>query len=77
MPRRLPTSIGYASTLTELLVALRGPAGDELTDNQWCELPTFGGTEPRDTQGVWSWDETHLLVGDGRAELRILPREGW
>lgn len=30
-----------------------------------CELPTFGGTEPASTDGVWSWDANALLVGEG------------
>lgn len=38
-------------------------------------LPTFGGAEPDDTGGIWSWDETRLLVGSGR--LRIVTREEW
>lgn len=43
----------------------------------WEELPTFGGAEPRNTVGVWSWDETRLLVGEGRDDLRIIDREEW
>ena len=38
-------------------------------------LPTFGGEEPNDTDRVWSWDETCLLVGTGRfRDWRIAPR---
>ena len=37
-------------------------------------LPTFGGTEPADTTGIWSWDSTRLLVGDGSADLEIVER---
>jgi len=39
----------------------------------WSSLPTFGGREPNDTAEVWSWDATHLLVGD-QQELEIVPR---
>ncbi len=28
-------------------------------------LPTFGGKEPSDTRGIWSWDKTRLLYADG------------
>lgn len=28
-------------------------------------LKTFGGKEPKNTEGLWSWDENTLLVGDG------------
>jgi hypothetical protein len=30
-----------------------------------CELPTFGGDWPKSTDGVWSWDENSILVGEG------------
>ena len=28
-------------------------------------LPTFGGNEPTDTVGIFSWNETHILVCKG------------
>lgn len=37
-----------------------------------CALPTFGGPEPDDTDGVWSWDEDELIVGEG--DLKIISR---
>lgn len=39
-------------------------------------LPTFGGEEPTDTSGVWSYDPTRLLVDgtDGTADYKIVPR---
>ena len=37
-------------------------------------LPTFGGTEPADTTGIWSWDATRLLVGAGGDDLEIVDR---
>lgn len=40
----------------------------------YTSLPTFGGDEPSDTQGVWSWDETRLLVGYG-SDLEIVGRK--
>lgn len=45
------------------------PAELDLSD-----LPTFGGDEPLDTLGVWSWDADSLLVGDG-SDFLIVPRE--
>lgn len=37
------------------------------------EAPTFGGAEPAKTyNGVWSWDETRLLIGD---DFAIVSRE--
>lgn len=40
---------------------------------EMSSLPTFGGAEPADTSGVWSYDETRLLVGDC-APYGIVPR---
>lgn len=37
-------------------------------------LPTFGGTEPKDTSGVWSWDATRMIVGTG-SDYEIVDRE--
>lgn len=41
----------------------------------WSSLPVFGGDEPSDTWGVWSWDERFLLVGSCADDLRMEPRE--
>lgn len=41
----------------------------KLDDN----LPTFGG-EPIDQIGVWSWDETHMLVGEAVDDLEMVER---
>ena len=30
-----------------------------------CQLPTFGGEPPADTQGIWSWSKTEILWGEG------------
>lgn len=38
-----------------------------------ANLPVFGGPEPEDTTCVWSWDETHLLVGEC-LPFEIVPR---
>lgn len=39
----------------------------------YSSMPTFGGVEPGDTTGVWSWDDNNLLVGEG--ELEIVSRK--
>ena len=39
------------------------------------DLPNFGGEEPDDTDGVWSWDETRLIVGSFAGDLAIITRE--
>lgn len=43
---------------------------------QWSsDLPTFGGEEPDDTEGVWSWDEKRLIVGSFAGDLEIIERK--
>ena len=39
------------------------------------ELPTFGGDEPDDTSGVWSWDATRAIVGNCADDIEIISRE--
>lgn len=41
----------------------------------WTSLPTFGGDEPRNTFGIWSWDATRVLVGEDARYLRIVDRD--
>lgn len=44
--------------------------------NSWSsDLPNFGGEEPEDTEGVWSWDEKRLIVGEYNGNLEIITRE--
>ncbi len=43
----------------------------------WDKLPTFGGSEPSNTQECWSWDETHLIVGTCSADVEIISRSDW
>lgn len=75
---------GEISNLDDLLVVLRDheeiavyakngqhssqPAGLD-------ELPTFGGPEPEDTEGVWSWDSARLLVGTCSDDFEIVFRQ--
>jgi hypothetical protein len=81
-----------AGTLAELLIALN-EAGNEINRLQQdgldastligdygrsvSECPTFGGDEPEDTAGVWSWDDTHLLVGEGWGSCELVARGEW
>ena len=72
-----------SETLDALLDALQAiDAGCDEYDHQVffeddaMSLPTFGGTAPRDTRGVWSWDATRLIVGEGGVwDWEIIPRE--
>jgi hypothetical protein len=38
------------------------------------DLPTFGGSEPDCTVDVYSWDDTHLIVGCQVQGLARVPR---
>jgi hypothetical protein len=43
-----------------------------------CDLPKFGGEQPHRSLEVWSWDDTHVLVGIGPfTEWRITTRGEW
>lgn len=65
-----------ATNLDELLASLNGLPADTDLDGVLASLPTFGGEEPRNTGGVWSWDETRVLVG-ASAPFRIVTRAEW
>tara|TARA_Y100000034_G_scaffold22573_1_gene26044 strand:+ start:449 stop:667 length:219 start_codon:yes stop_codon:yes gene_type:complete len=43
----------------------------------WTALPTFGGLDIADTNigPVWSWDATHVIVGDDPASITIERRK--
>ena len=61
-----------AKNLQELLDAMRAGAFDE---REMCELPTFGGPEPRDTREIWSWDATHVITGTHPGDYKIEKRD--
>ena len=44
------------------------------TNWDWSALPTFGGTMPDDTAGVFSYDAKSLLVGTCPDDMRIISR---
>ena len=58
-----------AGTLDDLFARMRAGA-----EADWGSLPVFGGGEPHDTRGVWSWDETRLIVGTCGQDLQIVER---
>lgn len=62
-------------TLDDLLDAVKQTEGLSYDDN-FDGMPNFGGAEPDDTTGIWSWDATRLLVGTCAADMEIVPREG-
>jgi hypothetical protein len=62
---------GTLADLTDLLAAMRA---NHPTLGDWTSLPTFGGDEPKNTAGVWSWDATFAIVGTCPTDVRIVPR---
>ena len=63
------TASGEIENTRDLLCVLQtyAPADYDGLD----DLPTFGGETPECTLGVFSWDETHLLIGP---DLQRVPR---
>lgn len=44
--------------------------------NSWSsDLPNFGGEDLAGNDGVWSWDETRLIIGEFSGNLEIITRE--
>jgi len=69
--------IGEIEDLDALLNVLieGGPLDDSAPNAVGADaLPTFGGDEPLDTHGVWSWDETRILHGGSSYPLCISNR---
>lgn len=43
-------------------------------------LPTYGGEPPELREGIFSWDETHYLVGESRKPdvfWKLVERKSW
>ena len=57
-------SLEDCKNLEDLCELLNSLTAEELEDRgiDICDLPTFGGDEPDDTTGIWSWDEADLLI---------------
>lgn len=70
-------AINNAQHLGDLVEALRSTSElseDEQDRIDWTDLPTFGGAEPSNTLGVWSWDHESLLVGSCADDLTVIDR---
>lgn len=74
--------VGDTDNLEALLVTLRKlervcVEADVKSEDyiDFSSLPTYGGQAPRDTAGVWSWDETRVLVGQCVSDFEIVSRE--
>lgn len=73
--KTLQHQIKNCTTLNELRDVLNsyedsGSIGSKLGENcDLTDLPTFGGSEPSDTDGIFSWDGTRYLIPSNAWEL--------
>jgi hypothetical protein len=58
----MSNAIESATTLIELRDALINAEKESIIDTDTTALPVFGGPEPANTMGIFSWDKTSLLV---------------
>ena len=61
--------------ISELDNLLRRMRRDDPTLPKWDLLPVYGGEEPNDTERVWSWDSTRLIIGTCPGDVEIVTRE--
>ena len=64
--------INACTSLDQLLDVLTEM--EDSRDADMTSLPTFGGDEPSDTAGIWSWDTTRLIIGTG-SDYQIVGRD--
>lgn len=63
-------------SLTDLFNAMTRNATSVIDKGGYrSDLPTFGGTAPSSTLSVWSWSETHMIVGSCADDLELVERE--
>jgi hypothetical protein len=74
--------ITAAADLDGLLAAIRAidaecraTETDPETVYDATDLPTYGGDEPANTSGIWSWDADRLLIGTCAGDMRIVARD--
>lgn len=74
----IKAEIAAAKNLDELLEVLSSYDDDEVKLDEIANLaglPTFGGDEPENTDGIWSWDADNLLTnGYGQSQFVIESR---
>ena len=54
--------VAAAEDLSELCEILNAMDVDDIDEIDTADFPTFGGVEPSDTWGIYSWDENEYLV---------------
>jgi len=64
------------SSLSDLLEAIIIDDERFVTNGDWSSsMPSFGGDEPEETAGVWSWDAESVLIGTCLDDIEIISRE--
>lgn len=66
--------IAACTTLDQLLAVMTAMSHDDDTIDM-ADLPVFGGPEPENTMGVWSWDAERLIVGTCSSDFEIVSRD--
>ncbi len=71
-----PTNTGhpvttYPDNLDDLLFDVQC---NRFQEGAMTRLPTYGGETPANTNGVWSWDATRLMVGTCARDMRLVLR---
>lgn len=69
----MKTTLRNACNLIDLCEALNTMSIEERLDEDLSDLPTFGGADIDNTAGIWSWDETDLIV-QSSAGFRVISR---
>ena len=73
------TTFNEPSNLEELLEILKANgdwAGSPQNHGEldYSSLPTFGGDEPSNAAGIWSWDEDSVIMGSCSDDFCIESR---
>jgi len=85
-PLKHANNIMSAGNLDDLADAVRVAFSDGCERSElasagvdWDDLPTFGGDEPDDFFGIFSWDADGYLILDGSdpESCRVEPRAVW
>jgi len=66
-----------AKNLNDLLSKIEKMSDRKRKDTDFSSLPTFGGSTPNDTDGIWSWDKENFLIQDVNGKFVIINRKDY
>ncbi len=61
-----------AKSLEDVLRIMTNP---NYENEDFTDMPTFGGDAPSDTIGIWSLDKTRIIVGSSSDDFEIKDRD--